>query len=377
LIYLDNASGIELLDEVKNNIIKNLEYCYNSSSSHSIGQKASSKIQKTRELIASIFNANPNNVIFTSGATESNNLAIKGYQKKRESVYALAFLGFEHNSVTNPLKELKKEGYNLVKLKYNDIINNLEEVINTLKINKVSFLALCDVYPNIGIKLPIKKIVKRIKEDIPRIHIHVDMAQSFMKTDTKMINIDSISISGHKIGALQGVGALILRDKQIISPIITGGKQNSSLRAGTENILGILSLYDAISVWINNKEVFNNKLLSLNNYIRSEYEKTFHDNNNLKILTPNVNYCNNIIVIAIRNVLSEHIIRFLDENNNIIISPASTCGNLNFKPPFLSFIELEKEFHNGIIRISISPFSKKSEIDMFFQKFKEAILYFF
>ncbi len=375
MIYLDNVSGIPPLEEVKNNINKNLSYSYNPSSSYSLGQKVNSEIQKTRNLIGDIFNITPNNVIFTSGATEANNLAIFGYKNKRNTPYSIAYLGFEHNSITKPLKYLEKQGHSLVKLNYDDIVNNIDKVVNILKENKVSFLALSHSYPNIGILLPIEKIVKKIKTELTRIHIHIDMAQSFMKTDLKMANIDSISISGHKIGALKGVGALILKNNQLINPIIMGGKQNFSLRSGTENILGILSFKDAITVWNNNKELFKNNLLDLNICFRKQFKIVFSENKNVKLITPSENYTRNIITIAVKNILSEHIIRFLDEKE-IMISASSTCSDLNYKPPFLDLINLPKEFHNGIIRVSFSPFNKNSEIDSFFEYFQKGIEYF-
>lgn len=375
MIYLDNVSGIPPLEEVKNNINKNLSYSYNPSSSYSLGQKVNSEIQKTRNLIGDIFNITPNNVIFTSGATEANNLAIFGYKNKRNTPYSIAYLGFEHNSITKPLKYLEKQGHSLVKLNYDDIVNNIDKVVNILKENKVSFLALSHSYPNIGILLPIEKIVKKIKTELTRIHIHIDMAQSFMKTDLKMANIDSISISGHKIGALKGVGALILKNNQLINPIIMGGKQNFSLRSGTENILGILSFKDAITVWNNNKELFKNNLLDLNICFRKQFKIVFSENKNVKLITPSENYTRNIITIAVKNILSEHIIRFLDKKE-IMISASSTCSDLNYKPPFLDLINLPKEFHNGIIRVSFSPFNKNSEIDSFFEYFQKGIEYF-
>lgn len=375
MIFLDNASGIPPLEEVKSSISQNLNYSYNPSSSYSLGQKINSEIQKTRNLIGNIFNITPNNVIFTSGGAESNNLAIFGYKNKRNTPYSIAYLGFEHNSIIKPLKYLKKQGHNLVKLNYDDIINNINKTIKILKENKVSFLALSHSYPNIGILLPLEKIVKKIKKELSRIHIHVDIAQSFMKADLTMANIDSISISGHKIGALKGVGALILKNKQLISSTIMGGKQNFSLRSGTENVLGILSFKDAIKVWNKNKELFRNNLLDLNIYFRKQFEIVFSDNKNVKLITPNENYSKNIITIAIKDILSEHIIRFLDENQ-IMISASSTCSDLNYKPPFLDLINLPKEFHNGIIRISFSPFNKNSEIDSFFDYFRKGIEYF-
>lgn len=375
MIYLDNASGIPLLNEVKENINNNLDYCYNPSASYSKGQLITSEIYKTREIIANTFNANPNNVIFTSGATEANNLAIFGYKQKRENRYNIGYLGFEHNSVIKPLKYLKKQGYKLVKLSYNDIVNDIDKVIEELKRKDISFLILNHIYSGIGILLPLEKIVKVIKNEIPRIYIHIDAAQSFMKVDLKINNIDSISVSGHKIGALQGIGALILKNNQLISPFIIGGKQNFSMRGGTENILGILSFRDALGVWNNNKENFRKKIFDLNIYFRKQFEAIFANNNKVKIITPNIHYSNNIVTIAMKDILSEHVIRYLDEEN-IMISSSSTCSDLNYIPPFLNTVNLEKYFYNGIIRISFSAFNKREQIDTFFNKFKGALEYF-
>ena len=368
---------MRLFDEVKENIVTNLDNFYNPNSSYSKAQTLSAQMNETRVTIATELNANPNNVIFTSGATEANNLALMGYKNVKSSKYTLAHLGFDHASVNAALKSLNKLDYKIVKLKYDNIINNLDKTIEKLKEEDVSFLALSHIYPNIGIKIPVEKIAKRIKEEIPRIYIHVDAAQSFMKEELKMSSIDSLAITAHKIGGLKGVGALILRDKNIISPVIMGGKQNFSLRAGTQNVTGILSFKKAIEAWTNNQKKFRSSLSELNSYFRAEFDKTFNKEDFVKIITPTENNtCNNIVVLAVKNVLSEHIIRFLDEND-IYISAASTCGNPNFKPPFLNAIKLDSEFHGGIIRVSFAPYSEKREIDIFLEKFKEAILYFF
>ena len=375
MIYLDNASSHILLDEIKKNIVSYLDYCYNPSAKYSVAQKTEYEIQKTRKIIADILKISENNVIFTSGGTEANNLAVMGYKLRRESRFSVAYLGFEHTSVLKSVAYLKKQGHGVFGIDYFDLISDIDKVIERLDENNVNLLILSHVYSNIAILLPLKDIVNKIKKAFPKIYIHIDAAQSFMKEELDMSGIDSLSVSAHKIGALKGVGALILRDKQNIAPLIRGGKQNFSLRSGTENVAGILSFKDALDVWNKNNKEFRDAIKSLNLYFRERFLELFENDASVKIITPDKNYSNSIVTMAVKNVLSEHVIRYLDENS-IMISAASNCDNLNFTPEFSKILNLDKSYYNGIIRVSFSAFNKKEEIDIFFDKLKEALDYF-
>ncbi len=367
MIYLDNAATTKPFKE--HNF--NLEQFFNPSSAYAT--EINSKIFNVKKMIASELSASAEDVIFTSGGTEANNLAILGYAKSKESKFNIAYLGFEHKSVTTSVEYLKNKNYNIINIDYQLLFNSLNEFIELLKKENITFLILSHIYSESGMLIPIEKIVKRVKKEIPNIYIHVDAVQSFLKYKINLsMGINSISISAHKIHGIKGIGALVLKNRQSISPIILGGKQNNNLRGGTENIFGIISLGLAIEIWQKNRKEFTNTLIDLKKYFDKKFIENFKDDKVIKILENNNSH---IVTLGVKNLFAEHIIRYL-ESEKIYLSSGSACNDSKSLPKFLKYLKVKKEYHNGIIRVSFSVFNNQDEIDKLFSSLKVALEFF-
>ncbi len=374
MIYFDNAATTPIFSSVKKNIIEFLEFFANPNSPHSLGHKMRQKILSVQKIIANEIYCKAEQVIFTSGGTEANNLAIVGYFNKKENKkYRVATTEIEHKSIKNSNLFTKKFG---VEIFYLPNINGIiieDEIIPFLKKNQIDYLVLSMVYGEIGIHIN-TKVLSAIKREIPNIFIHLDAVQGFLKYPINFgeLNIDSLSISAHKVHSLKGVGALIVKDKNRLAPILQGSSQYYGLRAGTENSLGILAFGSAIEFWKDNKESFKKILNELSNHFYLKFDELFKNNQIIKILTPKEYASSHIIALGVKNIFSEHIIHILEEKE-IYISAGSACNQKGDKPLFLKSFNVPNEFYNGILRVSFSPLNSIDEIDIFLKSLKEAI----
>lgn len=240
MIYLDNAATTKPCEAAVAAVTEMMtENFGNPSSLHRAGLDAQLAVDKARKIIAGALNADSSNIIFTSGATESNNLAIRGacaaYGKKRRKIVASAV---EHASVNETLTAMEKSGFEIVR------ISPREDG----KFYPVDFLTACDdntvlvtamqVNNETGHILPVKEIFTAVKRKFPEIITHSDCVQAFMKLNisAKTLNADLISISGHKVHSAKGVGAIYIKKGIRVLPIVTGGKQEKGIRSGTESV---------------------------------------------------------------------------------------------------------------------------------------------
>lgn len=240
MIYLDNAATTKPCEAAVAAVTEMMtENFGNPSSLHRAGLDAQLAVDKARKIIAGALSADSSNIIFTSGATESNNLAIRGacaaYGKKRRKIVASAV---EHASVDETLTAMEKSGFEIVR------VSPREDG----KFYPADFLAACDektvlltmmqVNNETGHILPVKETFTAIKRRFPDIITHSDCVQAFMKLNisAKALNADLISISGHKVHGAKGVGAIYIKKGIRVLPIVTGGKQEKGIRSGTESV---------------------------------------------------------------------------------------------------------------------------------------------
>jgi cysteine desulfurase len=344
-IYLDNAATTPISKNVAKKINHFILNNYaNPSSKHSLGKKARKQIDDSRKQIAKVINARPEEIIFTSGATESNNLAIRGILKATGKNHIITST-IEHPSVLDTCKSLQKEG---VKIDYIEVdkegIINLEELES--KITKdAALVSIMHVNNEIGTIQPIEKIAKLCESR--EIYFHTDAVQSFNKVsiDVKKVPIDLLSASGHKIGATKGIGILYIKNGTKISPIITGGGQEKNLRSGTENTLGIIGLAESLKTH-QDKE----KIEKLRNYMQEELLKISKARINGSI----ENRVHNILNISFSGIDAEALLDILDEKG-IYISTGSACSSTKIDTSHvLEAIKVPKEYEKGSVRISFS-----------------------
>ena len=278
IIYLDNAATSKVDPEVLNSYNQiTLKYFANPSSIHSLGQEASRLLDKSREQILNVLKLTHHEVIFTSGATEANNLAIKGYcfanSNRGKHIITSAT---EHPSVLNTVLEMQDFGFEVTVLPVNKQgqieVNSLKAAIR----DDTILVSLMMVNNEIGAINPIKEVGEYLKK-FPKIAFHVDMVQAIGKIPLNFENIDMFSIAGHKIHGLLGSGLLIKEKKVIIKAVNQGGGQENNLRSGTNTLALSASLAKALRLSIEGEasnfgkvKVLSERLL---NYLKDNKDK--------------------------------------------------------------------------------------------------------
>ena len=321
VIYLDNAATSKVYPEVLESFNQiTLKYFANPSSIHSLGQQANRLLEKSREQILDLLNLNHHEVIFTSGATEANNLAIKGYAfaNKGRGNHIITAIS-EHPSVINTVKELEKYGFEITVLPINEKgiveVNSLKAAIK----DNTILVSIMSVNNEIGTINPIKEIGDLLK-DYPKIAFHVDMTQAIGKVDSPLDNIDMFSFAGHKIHGLLGSGALIKDKKIILEPQNNGGGQENNNRSGTNTLALSASLAKALRLAINSQQENYEKVSRLRDYLLS-YLKDNPDLYTLNSLDYNNPY---IVNFSLLHHKASVVVEALS-NRGIMVSSLSAC----------------------------------------------------
>ncbi|WP_290770535.1 cysteine desulfurase family protein [Anaerofustis sp.] len=373
-IYFDNAATTVCYEEAQEEIKKYLleEYA-NPSAIHKKGFEAGKIIKKTKENLLDFLNLEQNRrVIFTSGATESVNLALKGTIDKYKNPQNINIItsNIEHPCVTNVFKYYKEQG---VEVNFIPVYENGEINLNKLlqSINKnTKIISLIYVNNEFGVVQNLEKIIKEIKNRNEDILVHIDATQAVGKIDLHLKDADMISLSAHKFHGPKGIGALILKDNITLVPLIHGGGQQEGYRSGTINTPLIAGFNRAIEV---NKVNFENNKRKYKELYLYMIKKIDENIKNYHINTPyekaDISY--HILSISFENIKGEVLLHMLEEDN-IFVSVSSACSSRNTGVnSILKAIDVDDSLIEGTIRISFSEFNTKEEIDFFVKKLKE------
>lgn len=281
LIYLDNAATTKAFEEVLDTYLKvNQSMYYNPNSPHKAGLQADQLLQQAKVQINDMVNTNMTyDVVFTSGATESNNIALKGVAyRKFDTAREIITSVLEHPSVLEVVRYLEeREGF---KVKYVDVTKDGTidlQHFNDLMSDKVGLVTCMYVNNVTGQIQPIPQMAEVIK-NYPKAHFHVDAVQAFGKISMDFNNVDSISLSGHKFNGLKGQGVLLVNHIQNIEPIIQGGGQEYGVRSGTVNLPNDIAMVKAMKMANENLEALNAFVTELNNDVRqflSQYQGVY------------------------------------------------------------------------------------------------------
>ena len=373
-IYLDNNSTTQIDPNVLEHMIPyfNEKYGNPSSQSHAFGWEASAAVEIAREQVAQIINAKNDEIVFTSGATESNNLAIYGlFEGLFSKNFEMITSEIEHKAVLDVCKKISKRGHKVHYLKpdKNGIIS-LEEFKKTINKN-VKVVSIMHANNEIGSIQPIKKIGKLCKSK--NIIFHVDAAQSVGKIniDVKEMNIDLLSISSHKIYGPKGIGALFINssNKKInIEPIIVGGSQEKNFRSGTLASPMIVGFGMACKIAKENFESDQQRIKTLSNKliqkISQKFPETIINGSKSQRIPGNVSLTFPFLKgISIINSLPE-----------IAVSSGSACSSSNPNSSHvLKSIGLDKNYINSTIRIGIGKFNSDEHIEIAIKSITKAI----
>lgn len=375
-IYLDYASNTPVDKDVLNTFNEiTLKYFANPNSTHILGKVTNKKIQETTENIIKELSKKANldenmEIIYTSGSSESNNLAIKGIAKSyKENGKHIISTFLEHSSVSSPLTYLKEQGYEI------DIVNitnegkvDLEHLKSLIRKDTI-LVSICYVDSEVGIVQPIEEIAKIVKE-YPNCFFHVDCTQAVGKINIDLKNIDLISFAPHKFYGLNGFGALIKNKEIVLEPLINGGASTTIYRSGTPVIGQICALEKALEISFDNLEERKKYVKNINKKLRENLSKykdvkinTISDENPF-ILNISVN---GVKAAEFKNKLEEY---------GVCISIKSACTITITPSRIVMAMTHDRKRALDSFRISLSHLVKESEINKFLEIFDKCYKYF-
>lgn len=359
--YLDNSATTKPYDKVVEKVAQVMKDEYgNPSSLHRLGISAEKEIKLAKEEIASALRATPGEIYFTSGGTESNNMAIRGTCAISRGRHIIA-TPLEHPATMNTLSSLQKKGWRVDYIPVNkDGVISLSAFENMISQDTALVTAML-VNNEIGSVQPISQMATILKKRNPKAIFHVDAVQGFCKVpcDVKTLGVDLMSISGHKIHGPKGTGVLYVRKGVRLAPILFGGGQQDNIRPGTENVPGIAGLGMAVKICYNNMKESVPVIEALRRRLADGIVKNIPD---VKINTPE-QCAPHILNVSFRGVRSEVVLHSL-ENDDIYVSSGSACSSHKKEPSYvLTAIGTPKDLIDGSIRFSLSEMNTAEDID--------------
>ena len=364
MIYLDYSATTPVDKRVIETFNKVcLEYPGNSNSLHSLGVNSHELEEYATSEIAKMLGVKSSEIIYTSGASESNNLAIKGvclkYQNRGKHIITTML---EHSSVIGPLNYLTNLGFEVDFVKITDEgLVDLEHLKSLMR-NDTILVSISMVDSEIGLKQPIKEIAS-IVALYPRCYFHVDCTQAYGKIPVDLTGVDLASMSAHKIYGLKGIGLLIKKENVVIEPLIHGGKSSTAFRSGTPALPLIVSLMKAFKLILPNIDSNYDYISKLNKKICDKlrtYDRV-HINSTDNSIKHTINF-------SLRGIKPETFVHALD-SYEIYISTKSACSNANGMSNSIYALTKDKDLANGSLRISLSYMTTEEEVDKFLSIF--------
>lgn len=365
MIYLDYSATTPVLSEVLSSYTKTtLDYIGNANSLHNLGVKSKELMMRATRQISDCLGCNFNEIIYTSGASESNSTAIKGvafkYQNRGKHIITTKL---EHKSVLETMEFLETKGFEIeycpLRKDGSVDINSLEKMIRKDTI----LVSICAVNSEVGFRQALKTIKQIIEKKNPLTIFHSDMTQALGKVKVDLSSVDLASFSSHKIYAPKGIGILYKRSGVEIEPLIFGLTENCPFRGGTPALPLIVSFAKALRIATENLDENIKICERLNKYLKEELEKTNVHINSNHICIPQ------IFNLSLIKIKSETFVRAI-EKHEVYISTTTACSSME-ESVILKELYDDKDINSTSIRISISPYTKMEEIKKFIEYFKE------
>ncbi len=369
-IYCDNNATTKVCDEALNEMIPFFsEYYGNPSSLHKMGLIAERAVKKSRLTLAKILKAEMDEIYFTSGGTESVNTAIKGIARanSRRGKHIIS-TKVEHESVLECLKQLEKEGFEITLVKPNSSgVVETNTIINEIR-DETVLISVMHVNNELGSINNINEIARKSKEKNKDIFVFCDGAQSFGKLQINLKSIDAYSISAHKLHGPKGIGALYIKKKTLLTPILAGGGQERTLRSGTENVPGIVGFGKAAEIAYKNLEADTKNIKK----IKNKFLEGLQTIPEASINSP-ASAIHSTLNISINGVPSEVMVYSLEEKG-IYVSSGSACGGHKPKPSHvLKAASIPENRVKSALRFSFSRYNTPEEVRYILQAIKDSI----
>ncbi len=360
--YFDNAATTKVKKEVLDKMFPYLTQEYgNPSSLYKLGRIARAGVEEARKQVATLLNCDKNEIYFTSGGTESDNTALKGimYLEKNKGKHIITSK-IEHPAILNTCKTLEENGYKVTYLNVDkEGIINIEELNNCITKDTV-LISIMFANNEIGSIQPIEKIGEIANKRGIIFHTDAVQACGNVAIDVRKLKIDMLSLSGHKIGAPKGIGALYVKNNIEFKNLIDGGHQERDKRAGTENVPGMVGLGEACKIAKSNMHKHIHQLKELRDAYFTQISNNLSDikiNGSIKYRLPgNSN-------ISFKNMNGDELLARLDEKG-ICASAGSACSSGSHMPSHvLTAIGLTREYAEGTLRVTFGDDNTKEDVD--------------
>lgn len=368
-IYLDNNATTKCDEEVLEAMLPYLKDNYgNPSSIYSFSKEIKEKIAEARKNIAQLLNASEDEIIFTSCASESNVTAIMNAVNNHPNQKHIITTKVEHASIMETMKHLETRGYNITYLSVDEKGRiNLEELKNAIQADTF-LIAVMMANNEIGNIYPIKEIGEMAKENNILFHCDAVQAVGKVKIDVRNMNIDTLSLSGHKIHAPKGIGVLFAKKGIKFTPLIFGHQENNR-RGGTENVPYIIGLGKAVEMILNDANKTNEKMRHLRDLMEMKIKEKIED---CSIYGDLENRLPNTTNIAFKGIKGEEILLLL-ENYGIYIGTGSACNSQNIEPSYVLTAMGADLSDSSSIRISLGKYNTEEDINQFVETLEKIV----
>ncbi len=372
IIYLDNSATTPIKTEVLQEMMPYLTTEYgNASSLYSVGRNAKRAIEKARNRVAELLNCNHNEIYFTGGGSESDNIALKGFAyANKEKGNHIITSKIEHPAILETCKTLERQGFEVSYINVNeDGIIDVEELRKSIKPNTI-LISVMTANNEVGTIQPIEEIAKIAHDN--NIVFHTDAVQAIgnVQIDVEKMRIDMLSLSSHKINGPKGVGALYIKNGIEVEKFINGGHQEKDRRAGTENVAGIVGIGKAAEIARKNMETHIRNLSKIRDYYIKKVQKEIPDiriNGSMENRLPgNAN-------ISFKGINASELIFKLDERG-ICVSSGSACSSGNTNPSHvLTAMNVPEVYLNSAIRTTFGDNNTFEQVDYVVKILKQII----
>lgn len=364
MVYLDYAASTPVDKRVLDKYYSTMLECFaNPNSSHRLGLLAKEKIDKASLKIAKYFHIKPTEIIYTSGSSEANNLAIKGIAKRYKS-YGKHILisSLEHNSIIASATSLQEEGFEIELIPVNNKgyidIDILKEMIREDTI----LVSVTSVDSEIGLRQPIEEIAKIIKEK-KHCFFHTDASQSIGKVDIDYEDVDLVTIAPHKFYGQLGIGLLIRKENVGLKPQIDGGKSTTIYRAGTPDVAGIVAVSEAIEIALSNLDNRYKYIKNISEIIKEKLKK--YDgvviNNTINSIPYTINF-------SLKGVKAQQVAKLFSDHE-IYVSAKTSCCPVTTPSKLVYALTYDKSLATSSIRVSLSHLTTMDEVLEFLKVF--------
>ena len=371
VIYADNNATTGIAPEVLEEMLPFLKEQYgNPSSMHTFGGAVGREIAKARERVAALLGADSSEILFTSGGTEGDNTAIRGILESHPEKKHMVTSRVEHPAVLNLCRYLSQKGYSLTEIGVDsEGLIDPDEIAKAIR-SDTALVSIMWANNETGVIFPIEEIASVVKERGVAFHCDAVQAIGKIPVDLRKVPIDLLTLSGHKLHAPKGIGALFVRKRTRFKPLIIGGHQERGLRGGTENTPGIVGLGKACELASRNFDEENLKVKGLRDKLESSLLEKIPNtrrNGHPVLRLPNTTS------VSFEYVEGEGILLMLNEHG-IAASSGSACTSGSLEPSHvLRAMGVPFTYAHGSVRFSLSRYNRSEEIDLIMEKLPAAI----